>query len=198
MGSENERELTMCVRYSIRAARFLIFVLICGMVASAQDAKPAPKSAPPATAPQAEPSPAQASAQEWSGMYSFLKEGEFVQLTVEDQGEVTGFISRYSDGNGDRGVFVDQFFKSAKLDGNKLSFTTETAHGEWFDFKGTVERGAGKNPGDEAYYVLKGALTRSSTDANKKVTAQSHDVALNMFPQEAATGPAQASPSPRN
>ena len=66
-------------------------------------------------------------------MYAFLKEGEFVQLTVEDQGEVTGFISRYSDGNRDKGVFVDQFFKSAKLDGNKLSFTTEMAHGEWFE-----------------------------------------------------------------
>jgi hypothetical protein len=79
-----------------------------------------------------------------------------------------------------------------------LSFTTETAHGEWFDFKGTVERGAGKNPGDEGYYVLKGALIRSSTDANKKVTAQSHDVALSMFPQEAAAGPAQVNPSPRN
>ena len=131
-------------------------------------------------------------------MYSFLKEGEFVQLTVEDQGEVTGFISRYSDGDGDKGVFVDQFFKTARLEGNKLSFTTEAAHGEWFDFKGTVERGAGKNPGEEAYYVLRGALTRNSTDANKKVTAQSHEVELNMFPQEAAAGPSQANPSPRN
>jgi hypothetical protein len=188
----------MRVRYSVRAAKFLILALVCGAMARAQDTKPAPKSAPPATAIQSDPSPTQGSAPEWSGMYSFLKEGEFVQLTVEDQGEVTGFISRYSDGNGDKGVFVDQFFKTAKLDGNKLSFTTEAAHGEWFDFKGTVERGAGKNPGDEAYYVLRGALTRNSTDANKKVTGQSQEVALKMFPQEAAAGPSQASPSPRN
>jgi hypothetical protein len=188
----------MRVRYSVRAVHVLVLGLVCGVLASAQDAKSAPKSAPPASASQADPAAAQGSAQEWSGMYSFLKEGEFVQLTVEDQGEVTGFISRYSDGNHDKGVFVDQFFKTAKLDGNKLSFTTETAHGEWFDFKGTVERGAGKNPGDEGYYILKGALIRSSTDANKKVTAQSHDVALSMFPQEAAAGPSQANPSPRN
>jgi hypothetical protein len=30
------------------------------------------------------------------------------------------------------------------------------------------------------------------------MTAQSHDVALSMFPQEAAAGPSQANPSPRN
>lgn len=188
----------MRVRYSIRAAKLVILVLICGVLAFAQDANPTPKSAPPVSEPRTDPSPAQASAQEWSGMYAFLKEGEFVQLTVEDQGELTGFISRYSNGDGDKEVFVDQFFKTAKLDGNKLSFTTETAHGEWFAFKGTVERGAGKNPGDEGYYVLKGALIRNSTDANRKVTVESHDVTLNMFPQEAAVGPAQTNPSPRN
>ncbi len=31
---------------------------------------------------------------DYSGMYSFLQDGEFVQLTVEDAGRVTGFISR--------------------------------------------------------------------------------------------------------
>jgi hypothetical protein len=199
----NERKFMMRVRGSIGAVRLLILVLFCGVLAGAQDAKAATNAAAAASPSQADSSAGQGSAQqgsaqEWSGMYSFLKEGEFVQLTVEEQGEVTGFISRYSDGNGDKGVFVDQFFKSAKLEGNKLSFTTEAAKGEWFAFKGTIERGAGKNPGDEGYYALKGALTRNTTDANKKVTAQSHDVALNMFPQEAAAGPVQGSPEPRN
>jgi len=32
---------------------------------------------------------------EYSGMYNFLRDGEFVQVTVEDQGNVTGFISRF-------------------------------------------------------------------------------------------------------
>jgi len=41
------------------------------------------------------------SGQQYSGMYSFLKEGEFVQVTVEDDGRVTGFISRYGDGDSD-------------------------------------------------------------------------------------------------
>jgi hypothetical protein len=126
----------------------------------------------------------------YSGMYMFLKEGEFVQLTVENGGQVTGFVSRYGDGESDKGAFLDQFFKSGKLDGNKLSFTTETVHGVWFDFKGTVERGEGKNPGDEAYYLLKGTLTENSSDVNKKVSSRSRDVALKMFPQEAGPTPA--------
>jgi hypothetical protein len=131
--------------------------------------------------------------QDFSGMYSFLKDGEFVQLTVEDGGHVTGFVSRYGDGDSDKGAFLDQFFKSGKLDGTKLSFTTETVHGVWFEFKGTVDRGEGKNRGEEAYYVLKGTLIESSTDVNKKVSSRTREVALKLFPQDA--GPA---PSARN
>jgi len=125
----------------------------------------------------------------YSGMYTFLKEGEFVQLTVEDNGSITGFVSRFGDGESDKGAFLDQFFKRGKLDGNKLSFTTEIVHGVSFDFKGTIERGEGKNPGDEAYFVLKGTLTENSSDADKKVTSHSRDVVLKMFPQEASPTP---------
>jgi hypothetical protein len=122
---------------------------------------------------------------EYSGMYTFLKEGEFLQVTVEDQGRVEGFVSRYGDGDSDRGAFLDQFFKTGKLEGHHLAFTTETVHSVWFEFKGTVERGDGKNPGDEAYYVLKGTLTENSSDANKKTSSHSREVAFQTFPQEA-------------
>jgi len=124
-----------------------------------------------------------------SGMYSFLKDGEFVQVTVEDVGNVTGFVSRFGDGESDKGAFLDQFFKTGKLDGNKLRFTTELVHGVTFDFQGTAERGEGKNPGDEAYFVLKGTLTENLTDANKKVTSRSRPVVFKMFPQEGAPTP---------
>jgi hypothetical protein len=146
---------------------------------SAQESKPtAPKAAePPATAQEA------GSGREYSGMYSFLKDGEFVQITVEDDGRLTGFVSRYGDGESDKGAFLDQYFRSGKLDGNKLNFTTDTVHAVSFEFKGTVERGDGKNPGDEAYYVLKGTLTDNTTDANKKVTTHTQDVVLKMFPR---------------
>jgi hypothetical protein len=122
-------------------------------------------------------------------MYSFQKEGEFLQLTVEDRGSVTGFVSRFGDGENDKGAFLDQFFKTGKLDGNKLTFTTDVVHGVAFDFKGTVDRGEGKNPGEEAYYVLKGTLTENISDANKRVTSRSRPVVFKMFPQDAGPAP---------
>ena len=126
---------------------------------------------------------------EYSGMYNFLREGEFVQLTVEDQGHVTGFVSRFGDSESDRGAFLDHFFKQGKLDGNKLVFTTQTVHGVWFEFHGTVDRGEGKKTGDEAYYVLKGTLTENATDEAKKTTSRSREVALKSFPQDMSPAP---------
>jgi hypothetical protein len=157
---------------------FSIVVLGITSRAAAQN-KPDASSAAPQKDTKAAPS--------YSGMYAFLKEGEFVQITVEDDGRVTGFISRYGDADSDKGTFLDQYFKTGKLDGNQLNFSTQIVHGVSFDFKGTIERGEGKNPGDEAYFVLKGSLTENSSDANKKVTSHSQDVALKMFPQEAET-----------
>ncbi len=122
---------------------------------------------------------------EYSGMYSFLRDGEFVQLTVEEQGRVSGFVSRYGDLESDRGAFLDHFFKlTSKLEGNKLTFATETVHGVWFEFRGTIERGEGKKAGDEAYYVLKGTLTEHSSDAAKKTSSRSREVTLKSFPQD--------------
>jgi hypothetical protein len=123
---------------------------------------------------------------EYSGMYSFLKEGEFVQVTVEDAGRVTGFISRYGDLDSDKGAFLDQFFKTGKLEGNALTFTTLAVHGTVYDFKGTIERGEGKKPGDEAYYIIKGTLIETLTDANKKNSSQSQVVTFKSFPQDAS------------
>jgi hypothetical protein len=145
-------------------------VLLTCMLSSGQNPTPTP--------------PAPKPANNYSGMYSFLQDGEFVQLTVEDKGNVTGFISRYGDLESDRGEFLDLFFKSGKLDGQNLSFTTQTVHGVWYEFKGTVERGSGKNPGDEAYYLLKGTLTQNNTDADKKTSSKSRDVIFKSFPQD--------------
>jgi hypothetical protein len=135
--------------------------------------------------------PAVKPAEDYSGMYSFLQDGEFVQLTVEDEGRVTGFISRYGDLESDRGAFLDHFFKPGKLEGRKLTFATETVHGLWYEFKGTIERGPGKNVGDEAYYLLKGTLTQYSTDANKKTSSKSREVAFKSFPQDLDSGAAK-------
>jgi hypothetical protein len=128
---------------------------------------------------------------QYSGMYSFLREGEFVQVTVEEQGRVTGFVSRYGDSESDRGVFLDHFFKSGKLDHNQLVFTTDTVHAVWYEFRGMVDRGSGKNPGDEAYYVLKGTLIENTTDEAQKTSARSIEVALKSFPQDMSPSEAQ-------
>jgi hypothetical protein len=136
----------------------------------------------PAPAP-AEPAP------DYSGTYSFLQDGEFVQINMEDAGKVTGFVSRYGDTETDRGLFLDHFFKEGKLDGNKLTFTTKTIHGISYEFKGTVERGDGKKPGDEGYYVLKGTLVQTTIDAEQKATTKSHDVVFKSFPQNMGDTP---------
>lgn len=139
---------------------------------------------------QNSPAPAKP-VEDYSGMYTFLQDGEFVQVTVEDQGRVTGFVSRYGDLESDKGAFLDQFFKQGKLDGKKLSFTTDMVHGVWYDFKGTVERGEGKKPGDEAYYLLKGTLIQYNTDANKKTSSRLREVVFKSFPQDAGAEPAK-------
>jgi len=124
-------------------------------------------------------------AEDYSGMYSFLRDGEFVQLTIEDGARVTGFVSRYGDTESDKGAFLDQFFKDAKLDGTKLSFTTATVHGVWYEFKGTIERGPGKTLAEEGYYFLKGTLTEYRTDTDQKVNSKSREVSFKSFPRDA-------------
>jgi hypothetical protein len=136
-----------------------------------------------------QPSPPAQTSPDYSGMYSFLQEGEFIQLTVEDEGQISGFISRYGDPEAKSGAFVDQFIKQGKLAGKKLIFSTETVKGVSFDFKGTIERGPGKNSGEEGYYVLKGVLTRHEVGADNKSTTKSQDVAFKSFPQDMDSAP---------
>jgi hypothetical protein len=157
-----------------------LFTLCCLTTSAMAQATQANPSAPetPATP-----------ARSYSGMYNFLRDGEFVQITVEDDGRVTGFVSRYGDLDSDKDAFLNQFFKEGKLSGNKLSFTTDTVHGVWFDFTGSVDRGSGKQPGDEAYYVLNGTLTEHATGTDKKISSRSRQVALKSFPQDMGPSP---------
>ena len=122
-------------------------------------------------------------AEDYSGAYTFLQDGELLQLNIEDEGKVTGFVQRLGDTETDRGLFLDHFFKDAKLDGKNLTFSTKAVHGVSYEFKGTVERGDGKKPGDEAYYVLKGTLIQSNVDAQQKTTSKTREVVFKAFPQ---------------
>jgi hypothetical protein len=121
-----------------------------------------------------------------SGMYSFLKEGEFVQLTVEDGTRVSGFISRYGELESDKGAFLDQFIKKGSREGKRLSFSCEPVHGIWYEFTGTVERGTAKTHGEEGYWLLLGTLTRHMADIKHKETVSSRQVTFKSFPQDSA------------
>jgi hypothetical protein len=115
-------------------------------------------------------------------MYSFLQEGEFVQLNLEEGNRLSGFISRYSDG--EKALFVDHFFEKAELHDHDIGFTTRKVHGVWFEFKGTVGRGPGETRNKEGYYVMKGTLTQYTSDANQAVTAKQREVTFRSFPQD--------------
>ena len=116
-----------------------------------------------------------------SGMYSFLREGEFVQLTVED-GQLSGFVSRFGDTDTDKGEFIDHFFDKASLQGDHLYFKTKTIHAVWYEFDGTIVTVPGKQKGEEGYRLLRGRLTLHQSDATGKEQAKERDVEFKAFP----------------
>jgi hypothetical protein len=124
----------------------------------------------------------QAPAEDISGMYSFLNEGEFVQINLEKSG-TTGYISRMGDLESDRGTFLDQFFSTASVQGHDVAFTTRQIHGVWFEFKGRFDRGSAKTKSSDGYYVLRGTLKEFTTDASKHTTSRSREVEFKLLAQ---------------
>jgi hypothetical protein len=128
-------------------------------------------------------SAAQNAANDPSGMYTFLREGEFVQLTMDD-GKLAGYVSRFGDTDSDKDTFIDQFFDKASLDGDHLAFTTKTVHGIWYKFSGVITKTQGKQLGQEGYRVIKGTLVQHVTDANKVDKPRQREVEFKSFPQD--------------
>ena len=148
-------------------ARSFLFFLVFGLLASA-----VAQSSTPALP-------------DYSGMYSFLRDGEFMQITLEEKGKVSGFISRYGDSSSDKGTFLDQFIKSGTSDGKQVSFTTEAVHGVFYTFQGTFDRGPGKKPEEDGYYVLRGTLTRNVNSADgTSASSQEKQVEFRSFPRD--------------
>jgi hypothetical protein len=141
---------------------------LCCLIAVAQSAQK-----PPVTA-----------VEDISGMYTFLKDGEFVQITVERDDKsnaavLSGFISRYEEGDSDH--FLDHLFSKASLDGDHVSFTTKQIHSVWFEFDGKVMRGKAKARAEEGYFVIKGKLTQNTT-TDKKTASKSRELEMKSFP----------------
>jgi len=84
-----------------------------------------------------------------------LKDGEFIQITLEDKGKVSGFVSRYGDSESDKGTFLDQFIKSGNANGKQVSFTTESVHGVTYTFEGALieDRASGPKMKPISFFV---------------------------------------------
>ncbi len=167
----------------------LLLPLCAGQTKSHAKSKKKPK--------QAAPSAAQNLPKEdYSGMYSFLKEGEFVQITI-DEGQLSGFVSRLGDMESDRGLFLDQFFDKATIKDNQISFTTKPVHGIWHEFQGQIDRGPAKTKKEEGYWLLNGNLKENRTDADGKVSSRTREVSFKSFPEDDETGDEEESPPER-
>lgn len=119
-----------------------------------------------------------------TGLYSFLHEGEFVQIEVND-GKVTGLVSHFKNEDPDKTEFVDQYFSEARYEGTKLTFRTKPSDGLWYEFSGDVERGSARSTGDEGYWLVRGVLVEHRVGADGKSTDKSHSLTLKSFPQDA-------------
>ncbi len=121
-----------CTR--LHAPRLACFVLFSAMLASAQ--------ATPGT--------------DYSGMYSFLRDGEFVQVTVEDRGRVTGFVSRYGDSESDRGVFSGPFFQVGETRGQSIYLYHRDGAWCMVRISGDGRAGRGQEPGRRSVLRVEG------------------------------------------
>jgi hypothetical protein len=151
----------------IRAIRKLVFCTI--VLAALAGAERKAKSSQPAIP-------------DVSGTYSFLREGELIELNLQD-GEVIGDIQRFGSGEA-RGVMLTHFFEKATLNKDRLEFTTKTVHGVYYHFKGKIVQGEGKTRADEDYYRMVGTLTEYTGDARKKISARKREVTFKSSPDE--------------
>ena len=160
---------------SMRLADYGVLLSIFGLctVAFAQASKPALDSS------------------QVSGMYSFEREGEFVQITVEIRSAkadisrplaVTGFISRFADTDSDRGAFLDYFFSKGSLDGDRLTFQTKTVHGINYQFTGSIARGAALTRDKDGFYEARGTLTQNMVSEDKIVSAKTREITMKLLP----------------
>lgn len=124
-------------------------------------------------------------------MYSFLNEGEFLQINVEGDA-VTGYVSRMGSLDSDRGDFFDQFFDKASVQGHDVAFITKVVHGVWYEFRGRFDRGPGKSRGDDGYYVLHGTLTEYTLGPDKTPTSRARQVDFRSMAQPEEIDPNKA------
>jgi hypothetical protein len=162
---------------AIMIARRMLFLLLAGSLLTVAAVAQKASSSPGQTAAKAP------TASDISGTYTFLRDGEFVQLTLED-GQLSGYVSRFGDREDDKGEFIDQFFDKTSLTGDQLTFTTKVVHGVSYEFTGVIATTPGKQPSQEAYHVMKGNLVEHATDAKGAEKTMQRKVEFKSFPAD--------------
>ncbi len=131
----------------------------------------------------AQKTPAKSSAPDYSGRYSFLRDGEDIQLNVSES-RVDGYITRFGTTDSDQGTMLQHFFDKAALNGDQLTFTTKPVHSIWYEFTGKVERGPAKTRSEDGYYQIVGTLTEHTQQNGKDAGARSRNVTFKLFADE--------------
>jgi len=111
----------------------------------------------------------------YTGMYSFVRNGEFVELNVEGS-RLTGFVARHSDST--KEIFLDHFFEKATLRDHAIEFSTREVNGVRFEFRGAISRGAGETRDAEGFYQIKGTLIQYTSESNHKDAAKERAITL--------------------
>jgi hypothetical protein len=131
----------------------------------------------------AQNAPAKAAAPDYSGRYSFLQDGEDVQINQTGD-KVDGYVERFGTTDSDRETLLQQTFTKASLTGDRLTFSTKPVHAVWYEFSGKVERGAAKTRAEDGYYQIAGTLTEHTQKDGKDASARSRQVTLKLFADE--------------
>lgn len=126
---------------------------------------------------------AKTAAPDYSGRYSFLQEGEDLQLDVTE-GRVDGYITRFGDSESDRGTLLNHYLAKAALEGDKLTFSSKPVHAVWYEFTGKIGRGAAKSKSEDGFYQIVGTLTEHRQKEGKEVSARERQVVFKLFAEE--------------
>ena len=136
----------------------------------------------------AQNAPAKPAPPDISGRYSFLQDGEDIQVNMTG-GKVDGYVTRYGTTASDQGTMLQHTFATATLAGDKLAFTTKPVHAVWYEFTGRVERGPAKSKAEDGYYQLVGTLVEHTQKDGKDAGSRSRAVTFKLFAEEPDDAP---------
>lgn len=112
-----------------------------------------------------------------SGEYLLGQPGEVVEIILEQQGRLTGYISAFGNRDSDRGTPLTFLFHHTSVSGEQISFETITVHSTWYSFVGSIQRGDAKTRAEDGFYRLIGTLEEHDTAAG---TVQKRNVDLKL------------------